>query len=268
MLTYRDTQPGGPADALVFVHGFLVDGGLWDEVVERLPDRRCVVLEMPLGCHPEPLPDGADRTPAGIAAMVAEVLDHLDLRGVTLIGNDTGGAIAQLVAADHPERIGRLVLTPCDAYEDFLPKIFRPLQWAARVPGGLTLAVRPLRPIPKLRRLPFAFGRILKRPRPDVEDRWLGKFLDGPRGVRGDAVAFGRAIDPQITLDVAGRLKRFDKPVLLAWAPEDRAFRIANAERLASDLPDARIETIEDSYTFTPLDQPQRTAELIDTFAG
>jgi pimeloyl-ACP methyl ester carboxylesterase len=270
MLSFRDTAPGGAPDAIVFLHGLLVDGGLWDGVVERLHGRRVVVVELPLGCHTVPLPEDADRTPAGVAAMVAEVLEHLDLRGVTLVGNDTGGAIAQLVAADHGERVGRLVLTPCDVYENFLPTIFRPLQWAARTPGGLTFALWQTRLVPAMRRLPFAFGRLMKRPAPHRAwvTRCLDAYLKGPAGVRRDAVAFTRAIDPAVTLGAAERLKRFTKPVLLAWAPEDKSFTLATAERLAADLPDARIERIEDSYTFTPLDQPERTAQLIATFAG
>src|SRR4051794_2547334 len=104
MLDYRDTDPGGDPAAVVLLHGLLVGPELWDGVVERL-GRRCVVPVMPLGCHAPPLPDGAARTPAGVAAMVAELIAHLDLRDVTLVGNDSGGAIAQLVAADHGERI-------------------------------------------------------------------------------------------------------------------------------------------------------------------
>ncbi len=269
MLDYRDTDPGGGADAVVLLHGLLVGPELWDGVVDRL-DRRCIVPVLPLGCHPTPLPAGADRTPAGVAAMVADLLEHLDLRDVTLVGNDSGGALAQLVAADHGERVGRLVLTPCDLYEDFPPRMFHPLVWAARIPGGLFAAVWPLGIVPRLRRLPIAFGLLTKRPAPHraLEDRWLRAYLKGPRGVRRDTAAIVRAVRPQITIDVAERLEAFPGPVLLAWAPEDRAFRLSQAERLAAALPDARIETIEDSFTFVSLDQPTRTAELIATFAG
>ena len=269
MLEFRDTDPGGGADAVVLLHGLLVDGGLWDGVVERL-DRRCIVPELPLGCHKQPLPPDAERTPQGVAKMVAELLEHLDLRDVTLVGNDTGGAIAQLVAADHGERVGRVVLTPCDTYDDFLPPIFRPLQWSAKVPGGLTAAVWQIKLVPPLRWLPFAFGRLIKHRdphRPWVQ-RCIDAFCRGDRGVRRDAARFTAAIHPRITREVAERLKRFEKPVLIAWAPEDKSFKLANAERLAGDLPNARLERVEDSYTFTPLDQPARTAELISAFAA
>ncbi len=269
MLDYRDTDPDGGADAIVFLHGLLVGPELWDPVVQRL-ERRCVVVRMPLGCHATPLPEDADRTPQGVAAMVAELITHLGLRDVTLVGNDSGGAIAQLVAADHGERVGRLVLTNCDLYEDFPPRMFHPILWAARVPGGLFALVWPVGAIPRMRRLPIAYGLLTKRPAPHraLEEKWLRAYLKGPRGVRRDTAAIVRAVRPQITIDVAERLKAFPGPVLFAWAPEDRAFKIGQAERLAAALPDARIETIEDSFTFVSLDQPERTAELIATFAG
>jgi len=197
-IEYHDSDPGGGPDAVVFVHGLLVDGSLWDGVVERMPARhRCIVLELPLGCHRVPLAEGADRTPAGVAALVADVLEALDLDGVTLVGNDTGGALCQWVAANRPERLARLVLTPCDSYDEFLPAIFRPLQWAARVPGALRLAIAPLR-VRRLRRLPIAFGRLAKKPIPHVlGDRWVDAFLSDRR-VRHDAVTFtaAPAVDP------------------------------------------------------------------------
>ena len=263
---YHDSDPGGRPDAVVFVHGLLVDGALWDGVVERMPPRhRCIVLELPLGCHAVPLDPGADRTPAGVAALIADVLEALDLDGVTLVGNDTGGALCQWVAAHRPERLARLVLTPCDSYDEFLPAIFRPLQWAARVPGGLRLGIAPLR-IRRLRRLPIAFGRLAKRPIPDaLGDRWVKAFL-GDRRVRHDASAFTAAIDTGFTNEVAAGLPAFTKPALLIWAPENRVFSTANCDRLAAALPDSRVEHVDDAYAFVPLDQPGRTAELIDAF--
>jgi pimeloyl-ACP methyl ester carboxylesterase len=265
-IEYHDSDPGGRPDAVVFVHGLLVDGSLWDGVVERMQARhRCIVLELPLGCHRVPLADGAERTPAGVAALVADVLEALDLDGVTLVGNDTGGALCQWVAANRPERLARLVLTPCDSYDEFLPAIFRPLQWAARVPGGLRLGIAPLR-IRRLRRLPIAFGRLVKKPVPDdLGDRWVNAFL-ADRRVRHDAVAFTAAISTSFTNEVAAKLPAFTKPALLIWAPENRVFSTANCDRLAAALPDSRVEHVDDAYAFVPLDQPERTAELIDAF--
>jgi pimeloyl-ACP methyl ester carboxylesterase len=259
----------GPADgpAVVFVHGLLVNGLLWRKVAPRLAagGLRCVVPDWPLGSHEVPLDPGADATPGGVARMVAELLDALDLRDVTLVGNDSGGAICQLVVTRHPERVGRLVLTNCDAYENFLPPRFRYLQWVARVPGLPRVALQSLR-VPALRRLPTAYGGLVKRRLPrEIEDAYVGPVLRD-RGVLRDTVAFLRGIDKRETLAAAQRFGAFDKPVLIAWAPEDRAFKVRFAERLAGDFPNARLERIPDSRTFVPEDQPERLAQLTLSF--
>ncbi len=262
-IRYRDTGTGPP---IVFVHGLLVDGTLWRKVVPRLErDFRCIVPDLPLGSHRLPLKPEADRTPPGIARLLADFIAALDLEDVTLVGNDTGGALCQMVCADHPERIGRLVLTPCDAYENFLPPAFRGLQYAAKVPGLLTAILQGLR-IGFIRRSPLGFGMLLKRPDPDVLEAWSRPALENA-AVRRDAVRFLAAIDKRQTLEAAEKLRSFDRPVLLAWAPEDRMFKLKFAERLAADLPDARIERVSDSLTFMPEDQPERLAELIAAFA-
>ena len=119
----RDT--GGDGPPVLFLHGLLVDGSIWDPVVERLPDHRCLVPELPLGSHTAPFPDRSRLTPQGVADLAAGVLDELALEDVTLVASDTGGALAQLIVTTRPERIGRLVLTPCDAFETFPPPLFK-----------------------------------------------------------------------------------------------------------------------------------------------
>lgn len=262
-IRYRDVGRGAP---IVFVHGLLVDGTLWRKVTPRLEgDFRCIVPDLPLGSHRVPLAPDADRSPRGVAHLLADFMAALELEDVTLVANDTGGAIAQLLVTERPERIARLVLTPCDCYENFLPPAFRPLQWAARVPGLITASLQPLR-LPRLRRLPVAYGALTRRPVPDeVLEGWVAPALED-RGVRADVIAFLRAIDSRDTLAAAERLREFHRPVLIAWAPEDRFFKLRFAERLAGDLPDARLERIEDSLTFVPEDQPERLADLIAAF--
>jgi pimeloyl-ACP methyl ester carboxylesterase len=264
-IRYRDMGEGPP---LVFVHGLLVDGTLWRNVTPPLEGRfRCIVPDWPLGSHTLPMKPEADITPRGVAHLIGEFLEALDLTGVTLVANDTGGALTQMLAVERPERIGRVVLTPCDCFDNFFPPLFRPLQWAARVPGALNGLIQPLR-IRPLRRLPIAFGRLTKRPVPaDVGDGWLHPFLTN-REIRRETGRFLRAIDPRDTLAAAERLPSFDKPVLLAWASEDRVFPLDHARRLAELLPDARVAEIPDSYSFVPEDQPARLAELILEFLG
>lgn len=263
-ITYREAGRGQP---VVFLHGYLMDGRLWDGVIERLaPELRCIALDLPLGAHRHALRQDADLTAPGIAKLVADALAGLDLDDVTLVGNDSGGAIAQVVAADHPERLARLVLTPCDCFDNFPPKLFRPLIAMARVPGGLAASFLPLK-LKAPRLLPFAYGWVTKRrPLPhDLISDWVRAFY-ADRGVRRDVAKVTRALDRRVTLRAAEQLASFDRPTLLAFAPEDKLFPVEHAWRLAAILPDARVELIHDSRVWVMIDQPDRTAQLIGDF--
>jgi pimeloyl-ACP methyl ester carboxylesterase len=262
-IRYRDSGSGEP---LVFLHGALVNGTLWRGVTPLLEERfRCVVPDLPLGSHEVPMHPEADLSPPGLARLVADFLEALELERVTLIGNDTGGAICQLVATQHPERIARLVLTPCDAYENFLPLAFRYLQLTARIPGGTTLLSKSMR-FDFVRRAPIAYGWLTKRPVPaDVLDGWTAPVM-GDAGVRRDIGKVLRGISNRYTLEAAERLRDFDRPTLIAWTSEDRFFKPEHAERLAQTVPNARLIWIEDSRSFVPEDQPERLADAIAEF--
>ena len=136
-IRYREAGTGPP---LVFVHGYLVDGRLWDGVVDRLADRfRCIAPDWPMGAHQVPVSADADLTPYGFAAIVADFLERLELEDVTLVGNDSGGAMSPDRSPPATrERIGRLVLTNCDTHENFPPGIFKALPPLAKLPGGMT----------------------------------------------------------------------------------------------------------------------------------
>jgi pimeloyl-ACP methyl ester carboxylesterase len=250
------------------VHGLLVDGRLWRKVTPGLEGEfRCIVPDLPLGAHTIPMNPDTDVSPPGLARLVLEFLEKLDLRDVRLVGNDTGGALSQIAVTENPERVARLVLTPCDAFDNFLPPMFKGLQILARFQPALTAFVQPLRLRP-LRRLPIAFGWLAKRPIDrEVEDAWVRAFFTR-REVRRDAARILRAIDSRHTEAAAERLRSFDRPTLIAWATEDKVFPLEHAHRLAGLLPDARVEEIPDSYSFVPEDQPDRLAELIRDFAG
>jgi pimeloyl-ACP methyl ester carboxylesterase len=265
IIRYRELGSGKP---IVLVHGFLTNGELWRDVAPRLAEHfRVIVPDWPLGSHELALKPGADLSPPGLAKIIADFLEQLDLRDVTLVGNDTGGALSQLVAVHHPDRLGRLVLTPCDAYENFLPPMFRPLQVLARIPGAVFVVGQTLRPR-AARRLPFAYGWLAKRPIPDdLSDAWMAPLLRDSR-IRSEIAAILKGISSRYTLEAAKRFGEFTKPVLIAWAPEDRFFKLRYAERMLGAFPDARLERIEDSLTFVSLDQPERTAALIGAFAG
>jgi pimeloyl-ACP methyl ester carboxylesterase len=263
-LRYRDT--GGDGPVVVFVHGLLVNADLWRRVVPSVASAgaRCVAPDWPLGSHEVPMPD-ADLTPLGVAALIGEFLERLDLREVTLVANDTGGALTQLLMVRCPERVARVVLTPSDSFEYFFPPLFAYLPWVARIPGGLWLTHRPA--IWSLvGRLPFGFGALAKhRLDPAVVASWARPGCRDA-AVRADTRRFLRAVDRRDTLAAAEQLHRFDRPVLLVWSWEDRLFPISLAHRLADRLPRARVVGIGDSRTFVPEDQPDRLVDEIVEF--
>lgn len=264
-IRYRDRGSGPP---IVFIHGLLVDGTLWRRVTPRLEaDFRCIAPDWPVGSHLIPARRGADLSSRGIAHLVAEFLERLELDDVTIVANDSGGVVAQLLAVERPERVGRLVLTPCDAFDNFFPPRFRVLWYLARIPGSLALGLQVVR-IPWVQRWRIAFGGVTKRPVPPVvADSWLRPSRTS-RAIRRDTKRFMRSVDNRDTLYAAEHLGSFTRPVLLAWATEDRVFPFEHARRLAEIFPDATLAEVHDSYSFVPEDQPERLAALVARFAG
>lgn len=264
-LRYHDVGAGPP---IVFVHGLLVNANLWRKLVQRLaPDFRCIVLDLPLGSHVVPLPSGTPNAVPDVATSIADAIEALGLDDATLVGNDTGGALAQIVVTTRPERIGRLVLTSCDYRDNFPPKLFSYFKPAAAVPGLLWALLQPLR-LPLVRRSPIAFGWLTKRPIDRAaEDSYILPALSDA-AVRADARTFVRGADVAQTNAAADRLPRFDKPALIAWSADDRVFPIEDARTLAADLPDSRLELVENAYTFSMEDNPDALAKLIAGFVA
>jgi pimeloyl-ACP methyl ester carboxylesterase len=262
-LHYYEAGSGPP---IVFLHGYLQGANLWGPVVHLLNHEfRCIGPELPFGAHPTPMRPDADLTTAGLGRLVADFLQALDLREVILVGNDSGGAIAQVVAARHPQRLGGLVLASCDAFDNHPPKLFRPLITAARI-GLLTPLLASLKARPA-RSLPSAYGWLTHgQPPHELIDGWVANYF-ADQGVRRDTRRLFAALgDGAFMGQVAAELAGFTKPVLLAWAADDKFFPLAHARRLAGIAPDARLELIEGSRTWVMRDQPQRTAQLIGQF--
>ena len=226
-------------------------------------DARCIVPDLPLGSHRIAMNADADLTPAGVARLVADLLAALDLEDVTLVGNDSGGAISQLVALDHGERVGRLVLTNCDCFDVFPPKEFVPMVKAARVPGALYAAMQPMRAA-KARRMPMAYGWLAHEIPDEVTGAWIQPFLDDA-DIRRDAVAFMRGIDKATMIDAAQRLPSLKIPSLVAWGQDDRFFPRELGERLAAAL-GGRLEPIAGARTFVGEDEPEALAGVIREF--
>jgi pimeloyl-ACP methyl ester carboxylesterase len=259
---YREAGEGKP---IVFVHGYLVDGRLWDGVVDRLSDRyRCIAPDWPIGAQQLAMKPDADLSPYGIAATIAAFLEAFDLNDVTIVGNDSGGAMSQVLATRHPERIGRLVLTNCDTHSNFPPGPFKLMPPLAKLPGGMTALAAPFR-IGSVARA--AFRPFTSEPLPpELIASWMQPGLHDA-DVKRDLKKVTTGMNKRYTQEAAEKLRSSDLPLLLTWAPGDRFFPIKYAERLASEVPNARIVQIPDSKTFVPIDQPQRLADEIAGFA-
>ena len=262
-VVYRERGEGEP---VVFVHGFLVDSLLWRKVVPLVAhDARCISPDWPFGSHTRALRPDADLTTAGLARHIVDTLDALGIERATLVGNDSGGALCQIVAAHHPDRVARLVLTNCDAFDNFPPKFFRYLNVIAKVPGGIGALAQSMR-MPGAARSPIAFGLLSKQRIPgDVLKAWTTPVVKDA-DVRRDVKKLLNGLDHNATLDAAAKLGSFDRPALLTWAVEDRMFPFEHAERLAAILPDAHVVPIEDARTFVAEDQPEAVAAAIRSF--
>jgi pimeloyl-ACP methyl ester carboxylesterase len=262
-IRYRDV---GSGPVLLFVHGVFVNGLLWGQVVGELSKRfRCVVPDLPLGAHSPAMRADADLTPPGVAGMLHEFIAALELQDVTLIGNDTGGALCQLAIVQRSERIAGLVLTNCDAYENFFAPSVRAFQYLPRIPGFIWLFAQMMRP----RRAQRALGLSLARR--GIDDAALDAFFAPvlqDANVRRDLRKFLITVSNRYTLEAAKRFGSFEKPVLIAWGQQDLFFPRRDGERLAKSFPNAQLERIAESRTFVPVDQPAMLAALVTEFVG
>lgn len=261
---YEATGPdtGRP---VVFVHGYMMGGQLWRRVSERLADRglRCIAPTFPLGAHPESLRPGADRSITGVAGIVADFLGALDLTDVVLVGNDTGGVVTQLVAVHHPERLGALVLTSCDAFEHFPPPILKPVILAAKSKKVFRAAMQAVRaPVARKR----AYEGLAHSDIDSLTQIWVQPALSDP-AVAEDLRRFSLSLRTEVTTGVATRLPEIDLPTLIAWSGDDVLFELEDGRRLAATIPNARFEVIEGARTFSMVDQPGQLADLLSSVA-
>jgi pimeloyl-ACP methyl ester carboxylesterase len=267
-IEYQDT--GGDGPVIVLLHGLMMDASLWDgPIAELSADHRCVAPTLPLGAHRHPMQDGADLSLRGIARLAAEFLDRLDLHDVTLVGNDTGGALVQLLICEGAARVARVVLASCDAFDNFPPGLTgKTLVLTGKLPPALFgLFMQQMR-LRAIRRLPIAFGWLTLRG-DAATARWMKPVMTQP-GIRRDAVRTLRAAaaDTSLLLAAAECLPGFNRPALVVWASRDRVMPPEHGRRLAGLLPQGQLAEIADSYTLIPLDQPARLAEVIQEFTA
>jgi pimeloyl-ACP methyl ester carboxylesterase len=263
-LEYHDS--GGDGAVVVMLHGLLMDAALWADVVAELsPTYRCIVPTLPLGAHR--IPSGREVSLTSVTKIVAELLKHLSLENVTIAGNDTGGAIAQLLIANPQARIGSVVLVSCDAFDNFPPGLTgKVLVLMGRLPTPLFGAFMQQLRLRRIRRLPIAFGWLTKRG-DAITARWVRQLLSNA-AIQRDTVCVLRSIaaDRDLLVRAAESLPSFYKPSLVIWSTGDRVMPPAHGRRLAETLPQSRLVEITDSYTLIPLDQPVELAKALHQF--
>jgi pimeloyl-ACP methyl ester carboxylesterase len=264
-IEYEDTGGSGPV--VVLLHGLAMNGTLWRHVVADLrDDYRCVAPTLPLGGHRLAMHADADLSLAGMAGLVGDLLERLDLRDVTLVGNDWGGA-QLLITHGRDDRVGRLVLVACEAFDNYPPGVpGRLAQLSAKSPITTYLMAQSLRLRP-MRRAPMSWGWMSKRPVPrEIMDGWFQPLMTNSAIRRDFRKYAARVPDKATLLEWAERQRAFDRPVLVVWAGEDRLMPHDHGRRLTELFPDARLVEIPDSYTLIPEDQPLQLSTAIREF--
>jgi len=245
-------QGSGPV--ALFVHGFPLNGYQWRHQIEGLSDmRRCVAPDlMGLGFS-QVTTDQSLRFDAQ-AQMLREFIDILGIREIDLIGNDSGGAIAQILATQIPDRIRSLTLTNCDVHDNWPPPAFMPLfQLAEAGQLGKTLAV--LLANPDAARSPRGLGmafQFSERLADDVLNMYLGP-ITASAGRQSQVDRYTTAMDHEQTRLIYSDLKGFDKPTLIVWGNDDIFFPERWAHWLADTIPGVRkVEILNAARLFFP----------------
>jgi len=274
---YRDLGPSTPgAPVAVFVHGILVNSTLWDPVASQLAAAgiRCILPDWPLGAHRRPASPDADLSPSAVAGSISALLSKLDLYDAVLVGSDTGGALCQLALRDlaqgQPEqgagahRVGGLVLTNCDAFEQFPPRYFGPLFTLARSRLAVWLLAQQTR-LRAVRHSPLGFGPLLNRPRPAALTRgWIQPLLDSA-AIRHDLTRFARGLQGTELTEAATWLGSFPGPVRLVWGTRDRHFTVGLGRRLRAAFPHAQLDEVADATTFVSVDRPGAVISAVES---
>jgi pimeloyl-ACP methyl ester carboxylesterase len=264
-LQYREEgDPSGPP--VVLLHGLLMNDSQWDLALPLLPQGfRYLLPVLPMGGHRIPMREDADLTLPAMVQIVADFLDALDLVDVTLVITDWGGALF-LTDIGRDKRVSRLVVCPSEAFDNFPPGFPGKVAWlASRTTGTVWLALRQLK-IGWLRRQWLMFGMMAKKPVPQhIFDNWAAAAL-ASKPIRRDLVKYCRTrFDGADLIRATNTLAEFDRPALVLWS-DNPVMPSEHGRRLAELLPQGRLQTIDDAYVLTMLDQPERTARAIGDF--
>ena len=262
----------GTGEPLLLLHGCPFSSYIWRKVIPLLSSRfRCLAPDL-LGLGDTETPEGADWSLGAQVAMVLGFLDALGIEHAHVVGHDHGGAIAQLLAAEHPDRIDRLVLSNAEAYDNWPSDEERPFVRATQIPvlGDMLLWAWSQRPV---FRLALKEAKAVHDPEvltPELLDGYIRANLsDRHRRTKTKRFLAGQ-FDPKnnrVTTDLLDGLRRFDHPTLLVWAEDDPHFGPKWGERLRQDIPGAvRLELLPDTGHLLMEERPERFAVLVGEF--
>jgi pimeloyl-ACP methyl ester carboxylesterase len=264
----------GAGPVLLFSHGWLANANLWRNVIDLLHvDFHCIALDLPLGSHRTPMNSDAVLDPGGVAGLIVEASERLDLSEVTLVGNDSGGAYSQIALARHGEhkagRVTHLILTSCETpYDDWPPPPFDGLPSLARDSRALGALLGVLED-PAIRCTPPAYGLLLKHPiAPEVSDSYALPATREDGVLRDVAKAMMGASTTEVRAAGELLIAASELPTVLIWSREDEVFPLEHAERFAGALKHGQLVEIEDAYSITPEDRPDAVAAAIREFAS
>jgi pimeloyl-ACP methyl ester carboxylesterase len=263
-LSYRSS---GDGPTLVFFAGALANRDLWRDVVAALEDRRyrCITIDLPLGAHPHPLSQGADRSASSLARLELDCLDLLEVEDATVVANDTAGGLLLLsLATEHPalDRIGRLVLMNCESYDKFPPDALRRASSLSRALPRVARALVGLQARSSAARRKIVASVAAQGLDAERTESFFGPARRDPQ-VAGDLVAAMAGFRPQLLLEAAAAIPHFDRPVLLVWGDSCEFFPAGDAQRLAADFPDATLHVVPGAKTWVPVDAPAAVADAI-----
>ena len=268
-IAYRAAGPAASTRRpVVFVHGVLVDGRLWEPVAARLAAQglRSYAPTLPLGAHQLAMNADADLSPLGVAQLIRDFMASLGLTDAVIVGNDTGGAICQVLLGGDTSRVGAAVLTNCDALSSFPPRMLAPL-FAALRHSGVVACLAPGMRSALVRRSPLAYGMLTAEP---IDDALTGSWVAplSRKEIRRDLVKLARGVRPKVLLDAASRFGQFGGPVRVVWGEADRIFTPRLGRQLSEAFPNASLTMVPGGRTFLPLDYPAEVASEVAAAAG
>jgi pimeloyl-ACP methyl ester carboxylesterase len=263
-ISYLDIGTGPVA---LFVHGIATNAYLWRNVIGALVgQRRCIAVDLPLHGR-SPVTEGQDLSVAALAQGLEDFCDTLGLSGIDLVANDTGGAIAQIFAARHPERLATFTLTNCDTSDNLPPEAFKPMIELA-ASGTLAPSAVALFADPEAS-AQFAFGATyehLERIDPGI----IRSYLEPCVGSMERARHFERmllALDPADLADVTPQLKELTVPTLVVWGTGDEFFDVSWAYWLRDTIPGVtRVVTVDGAKLFFPDERPMDLVPHLEQF--